>query len=54
MNKYGFSFSWNRLLGITSAKQRISRNTGIPLTKSGFERKIGSILLKLITGKSHK
>jgi len=27
MSKFGFSFSWKRLLGVTSAKQRISRKT---------------------------
>jgi len=37
-------FSWNRLLGITAAKQRVSRATGIPWTKSGRQRKVGSIL----------
>ena len=39
--KYGFSFSGMRALGISSAKQRLSRAAGIPLTKSGRERKIG-------------
>lgn len=39
-------FSWKRALGVTKAKQRISRTTGIPLTKSGRQRKIG----KLVTG----
>ena len=37
-------FSWNRLLGITRAKQRVSRATGIPWTKSGRQRKAGAIL----------
>lgn len=39
MNKGGFS--WKRATGITRAKQSISRTTGIPLTKSGRQRKIG-------------
>jgi hypothetical protein len=34
-------FSWKRLLGITAAKQRISRAIGVPLTKSGRQRKFG-------------
>jgi hypothetical protein len=34
-------FSWKRAVGVTRAKQRISRRTGIPLTRSGRERKIG-------------
>lgn len=39
MGKGGFS--WKRAFGITKAKQKISRKTGIPLTKSGRQRKIG-------------
>jgi len=39
--KFGFSFSAKRALGISSAKTRISKPTGIPLTKSGRQRKIG-------------
>ena len=42
----GFSFSLNRFLGITAAKQKIARTTGIPTTKNGLERKIGGIILK--------
>ncbi|MCL6105820.1 MAG: hypothetical protein M1309_00475 [Actinobacteria bacterium] len=44
MNKGGFS--WKRAIGITRAKRKISRATGIPLTKSGRQRKIG----KMATG----
>ena len=51
MSKFGFSFSWKRLLGITSAKQSLSRQTGVPTSKTGLERKIGSLLLKLMFGK---
>ena len=47
----GLSFSWKRALGITQAKQQISRKTGIPMTKSGLERKIGNALLKALLGK---
>lgn len=39
MNKGGLS--WKRLVGITKVKQRLSREMGIPLTKSGRQRKIG-------------
>jgi len=39
--KFGFSFSWKRALGISSAKSRLSRMIGIPLTRSGRERKLG-------------
>ena len=55
MSKYGFSFSWKRALGISAAKQRFARQTGIPTTQSGLERKVGmgiiSLLLSLFTGK---
>jgi hypothetical protein len=44
MNRGGFS--WNRLLGISAAKSRISRKIGIPLTKSGRQQKIG----RMVTG----
>lgn len=37
-------FSWKRALGVTRAKQRISRKIGIPLTKSGRQRKLGKAL----------
>jgi hypothetical protein len=43
-NKGGFS--WKRATGVTRQKQRISRRTGIPLTKSGRQRKIG----RMVTG----
>jgi phosphatidylserine/phosphatidylglycerophosphate/cardiolipin synthase-like enzyme len=40
MNKGGFS--WKRALGVTKAKQRISRKIGIPMTRSGRQRKAGA------------
>lgn len=40
-------FSWKRALGITRVKQRISRRIGIPLTKSGRQRKVGALFWKL-------
>ncbi len=48
MSKFGFSFSWKRALGITSAKQKFARETGIPTSKAGLERKIGRSLIGLI------
>lgn len=45
------TFSWKRALGITKLKQKISRTTGIPMTKIGVERKIGSLIMKMFTGK---
>lgn len=44
----GISFSWKRLLGISSARGRIARATGIPTTKSGLQRKLGRLLLSLL------
>jgi hypothetical protein len=39
MNQGGFS--WKRLVGISAFKAKISRSIGIPLSRSGRERKIG-------------
>ena len=47
----GLSFSWKRVVGITAAKQKISRKTGIPTTKQGLERKVGKMVLDAIFGK---
>ena len=41
MKIQGLSFSWKRAVGVTKAKQHISRTTGIPMSKSGLEHKIG-------------
>lgn len=53
MNKGGFS--WKTLLGITALKRKVSRTTGIPMTRGGIERKIGAAILrglkKAVTGK---
>lgn len=40
----GLSFSWKRALGVTAAKRKIAKATGIPTTKSGRQRKIGRML----------
>lgn len=48
----GLSFSWKRALGITQAKQRIARDTGIPMSKAGLERKIGNIILRTLFKKN--
>ena len=47
----GLSFSWKRALGITQAKQKFARETGIPTSKAGLERKIGKMVLKALFGK---
>jgi hypothetical protein len=40
-----------KVLGITSAKQSFARKTGVPTSKTGIERKIGALILKMIFGK---
>lgn len=47
----GLSFSWKRALGITQAKQKFARETGIPTSKAGLERKIGKMVLNAIFDK---
>lgn len=47
----GLSFSRKRALGVLQAKQKFARQTGIPTSKAGLERKIGSFLLKMLFGK---
>ena len=37
----GLSFSWKRAIGLSAAKGRLSRKIGIPLTRSGRQRKMG-------------
>ena len=44
MNRGGFS--WSRLLGITNAKRRVARATGVPWTRSGRQRKVGAMFWK--------
>lgn len=48
----GLSFSWKRALGITKVKQKIARETGIPTSKAGLQRKIGSTILKMLLRKT--
>lgn len=48
MGKFGFSFSLNRAIGITGTKQRFARKTGIPTSKQGIERRLGSTLINLV------
>jgi len=37
-------FSWKRAVGISAAKSRLSRRIGMPLTKSGRQRKLGRMV----------
>ena len=45
--KYGFSFSLSRLIGLQRLKQTIAKKSGVPITKFGFQRKIGAYLISL-------
>ena len=40
----GLSFSWKRALGVTKAKRRVSKKTGIPLSRGGRRMKLGKWL----------
>ena len=42
MGKGGFS--WKRATGVTRMKRKVSRATGVPLTKSGRQRKVGRMV----------
>lgn len=47
----GLSFSLKRVVGVTKIKQKVSKATGIPMTKQGLERKIGGSVIKAAKGK---
>lgn len=47
----GLSFSLKRAAGISALKQKVSKATGIPMTKQGLERKIGGAVIKAVTKK---
>lgn len=50
----GLSFSLKRAVGITAAKRKISRATGIPTSRAGLERKIGGLILGALFGNGKK
>lgn len=39
----GLSFSMKRAVGITSAKRKIAKATGVPTTKQGRQAKVGKL-----------
>jgi hypothetical protein len=43
-------FSWKRALGTSAAKARLSRRIGVPLTRSGQQRKFGALVSRLLFG----
>lgn len=40
-------FSWKRFFGLSAYKARISKQIGIPLTRSGRQRKIGAFIERI-------
>lgn len=46
LNKGGFS--WQRFLGISAYKSKVSRQIGVPLTHSGRQRKLGAFVEKIL------
>lgn len=44
----GLTFSWKRALGITKTKQGFARQTGVPTSKTGAERKMGKTIINVI------
>lgn len=44
-------FSWKRALGITNAKRKIAKATGIPTTKAGRKRKAQNMMWNALFGK---
>ena len=50
----GLAFSWRRAIGISKIKQKVSRKTGVPMTKNGLERKVGRFIINLIVKNSFK
>jgi hypothetical protein len=43
-------FSWRRFLGISRMKSQISRSIGVPLTRSGRQRKLGAFVTRTLFG----
>lgn len=41
-------FSWRRFIGVSAFKSKISRTIGIPLTRSGRQRKLGAMMEQAI------
>jgi hypothetical protein len=40
----GLSFSWRRAFGVSQAQAKLSRQIGIPLSRSGRQRKAGAAM----------
>jgi hypothetical protein len=44
----GLTFSWRRAIGLSAAQSRLSRQIGIPLSRSGRQQKAGRLLFRLL------
>jgi len=44
----GLSFSWKRAIGLTRLENKIARETGIPTSRAGRERKVGELTMHFI------
>ena len=40
----GLTFSWKRATGVTKAKRKVAKATGIPTSKTGRRNKLGRLL----------
>ncbi len=47
----GLSFSWKRAVGVSKIKRDIAKATGIPTSRAGLERKIGSAIINTVLKK---
>jgi len=41
---FGLSFSWRRATGLSAAQAKVSRTIGLPLSRSGRDRKLGRMV----------
>lgn len=48
LNKFGFSWSWKRALGLSNLRGSVARKLGVPTTRSGLERKLGHFIVELL------
>jgi len=45
------NLSWEKILGITKLKRWFGKNTGLPTSEAGLQRKIGKAVIDIFTGK---
>lgn len=52
--KKGETLTWKKIINVTPLKRWFTKKTGIPLTKAGWERKIGKFFIDLFLGGKDK